>query len=690
MHGLAQETQAIWLDTAVMSSTRDAARRQRRRELDARRSKSRIRLGSCLEDWGELKEKLGFGLHSELAQYLLESYFSNICISCSGAVIKMESLDTFLTSKESLNHLVTLVHNHSQQCHFTPIVQAAHSNSPNPHSNVVNKGRRQTGDLLNTLSAEPLEKCDAQLHKTIFDHIDSDHRKSPTRESNDTIGHVHGDCSCKDIVTCKRNDLTDKCGSVVPCSDGAYGTSEDCTENTSNNDSISCPPISGTGEAACRSRSRLAQGSPEMGGDTVTSGGDGRIRRSLGLRWECEGGHVFVWCPSERVDRAKKSNLGAREGAERVNSQSETLPALRKTRAKPSRRCRKDGERAKELSTNRTRRDPSSNSPTPDAEHEPAEEVTLEHRAAEDGNSATDKADSVSSWETAVESGSNLVAADNTQLEDASEEQDSPPVDEEADISYTDDLTDKNYSPFSKSDAAVSWMSTSPVRNVRYGNTVQTGEATGETRKSLREKNRRNIRRGTDDDISQIGAKRIRKATQREILPCEFDGCGKIFSTRQYLNHHMKYQHFQQKTFACSHPTCGKSFNFKKHLKEHEKLHSNKRDYICEFCARAFRTSSNLIIHRRIHTGEKPLQCEVCGFTCRQKASLNWHMRKHNAESSYLYACEICGKRFEKRDNVAAHRNKSHPQCPGPAPPPSCHPEPLADGTRAGAQPSPS
>ncbi|GAA6110801.1 zinc finger protein 692 isoform X1 [Tachysurus ichikawai] len=123
----------------------------------------------------------------------------------------------------------------------------------------------------------------------------------------------------------------------------------------------------------------------------------------------------------------------------------------------------------------------------------------------------------------------------------------------------------------------------------------------------------------------------------------------------------MKYLHFQQKTFSCSQPSCGKSFNFKKHLKEHEKLHSDQRDYICEFCARAFRTSSNLSIHRRIHTGEKPLQCEVCGFTCRQKASLNWHMRKHDAERSYQFACEICGRRFEKRDNVTAHRSKSHP-----------------------------
>uniref|UniRef100_A0A8C3JC32 Zinc finger protein 692 n=1 Tax=Calidris pygmaea TaxID=425635 RepID=A0A8C3JC32_9CHAR len=157
-----------------------------------------------------------------------------------------------------------------------------------------------------------------------------------------------------------------------------------------------------------------------------------------------------------------------------------------------------------------------------------------------------------------------------------------------------------------------------------------------------------------------------------------FEGCGKIFSNRQYLNHHKKYQHVHQKTFTCSEPSCGKSFNFKKHLKEHEKLHSDKRDYICEFCARSFRTSSNLIIHRRIHTGEKPLQCEICGFTCRQKASLNWHMRKHDAASFYRFSCDLCGKRFEKKDNVTAHKSKSHPEAPpgtpqseggGPGPP---------------------
>ncbi|XP_036924621.1 zinc finger protein 692 isoform X3 [Sturnira hondurensis] len=165
-----------------------------------------------------------------------------------------------------------------------------------------------------------------------------------------------------------------------------------------------------------------------------------------------------------------------------------------------------------------------------------------------------------------------------------------------------------------------------------------------------------------DKDSTQIGPKRIRKAAKKELLPCDFPGCGRIFSNRQYLNHHKKYQHIHQKSFSCPEPACGKSFNFKKHLKEHVKLHSDTRDYICEFCARSFRTSSNLVIHQRIHTGEKPLQCEICGFTCRQKASLNWHRRKHAETAATLrFPCEVCGKRFEKPDSVAAHCSKSHP-----------------------------
>lgn len=55
-------------------------------------------------------------------------------------------------------------------------------------------------------------------------------------------------------------------------------------------------------------------------------------------------------------------------------------------------------------------------------------------------------------------------------------------------------------------------------------------------------------------------------------------------------------------------------------------------------------------------------RCEICGFTCRQKASLNWHMKKHDADATYQFSCGICGKKFEKKDSVVAHKAKSHPE----------------------------
>lgn len=37
-------------------------------------------------------------------------------------------------------------------------------------------------------------------------------------------------------------------------------------------------------------------------------------------------------------------------------------------------------------------------------------------------------------------------------------------------------------------------------------------------------------------------------------------------------------------------------------------------------------------------------------------------MKKHDAEASYQFSCSICGKKFEKKDSVIAHKAKSHPE----------------------------
>ncbi|XP_030578564.1 serendipity locus protein H-1-like isoform X2 [Archocentrus centrarchus] len=168
-------------------------------------------------------------------------------------------------------------------------------------------------------------------------------------------------------------------------------------------------------------------------------------------------------------------------------------------------------------------------------------------------------------------------------------------------------------------------------------------------------------KRVKQDDKSPRQPKR-RKKPPVQYVRCEIEGCGTVLAHPRYLQHHIKYQHLLKKKYVCDHPSCGRLFRLQKQLLRHAKHHTDQRDYICEYCARAFKSSHNLAVHRMIHTGEKPIQCEICGFTCRQKASLNWHMKKHDAEASYQFSCSICGKKFEKKDSIVAHKAKTHPE----------------------------
>ncbi|XP_064201080.1 E3 ubiquitin-protein ligase ZFP91-like isoform X2 [Anguilla rostrata] len=171
---------------------------------------------------------------------------------------------------------------------------------------------------------------------------------------------------------------------------------------------------------------------------------------------------------------------------------------------------------------------------------------------------------------------------------------------------------------------------------------------------------RKRGRRRKDDKSPRLPKRRKKPPVQ--YVRCEMEGCGTVLAHPRYLQHHIKYQHLLKKKYVCPHPSCGRLFRLQKQLLRHAKHHTDQRDYICEYCARAFKSSHNLAVHRMIHTGEKPLQCEICGFTCRQKASLNWHMKKHDADAFYQFSCNICGKKFEKKDSVVAHKAKSHPE----------------------------
>ncbi|XP_033700597.1 zinc finger protein 276 isoform X1 [Tursiops truncatus] len=164
---------------------------------------------------------------------------------------------------------------------------------------------------------------------------------------------------------------------------------------------------------------------------------------------------------------------------------------------------------------------------------------------------------------------------------------------------------------------------------------------------------------------------------EREELPtiykCPHQGCTAVYRGADGMKKHVKEHHEEVRERPCPHPGCNKVFMIDRYLQRHVKLiHTEVRNYICDECGQTFKQRKHLLVHQMRHSGAKPLQCEVCGFQCRQRASLKYHMTKHKAETELDFACDQCGRRFEKAHNLNVHMSMVHPltQTPDKAPEP--------------------
>ncbi|XP_075694695.1 zinc finger protein 276 [Rhinoderma darwinii] len=174
------------------------------------------------------------------------------------------------------------------------------------------------------------------------------------------------------------------------------------------------------------------------------------------------------------------------------------------------------------------------------------------------------------------------------------------------------------------------------------------------------------------------GWKKIKR--EREELPtifkCPYQGCTAVYRGSDGMKKHIKEHHEEMRERPCPHPGCNKVFMIDRYLQRHVKLiHTEERNYICDQCGQAFKQRKHLSVHQMRHSGAKPLQCEVCGFQCRQRASLKHHMTKHKAEADLEFACDQCGKRFEKAHNLNVHMSMVHPLTQSPAKPPDTEPD---------------
>ncbi|XP_056381969.1 zinc finger protein 276 isoform X2 [Hyla sarda] len=173
------------------------------------------------------------------------------------------------------------------------------------------------------------------------------------------------------------------------------------------------------------------------------------------------------------------------------------------------------------------------------------------------------------------------------------------------------------------------------------------------------------------------GWKKIKR--EREELPtiykCPYQGCTAVYRGADGMKKHIKEHHEEMRERPCPHPGCNKVFMIDRYLQRHIKLIHTERNYICDQCGQAFKQRKHLSVHQMRHSGAKPLQCEVCGFQCRQRASLKYHMTKHKAEADLEFACDQCGKRFEKAHNLNVHMSMVHPLTQSPSKPPDTEPD---------------
>ncbi|KAJ6657170.1 hypothetical protein lerEdw1_002759 [Lerista edwardsae] len=187
-----------------------------------------------------------------------------------------------------------------------------------------------------------------------------------------------------------------------------------------------------------------------------------------------------------------------------------------------------------------------------------------------------------------------------------------------------------------------------------------------------------NNRRAESKEVKKADEPKVRKKPgpkpgwkkkikcEREELPtiykCPYQGCTAVYRGADGMKKHIKEHHEEVRERPCPHPGCNKVFMIDRYLQRHVKLiHTEVRNYICDECGQTFKQRKHLSVHQMRHSGAKPLQCEICGFQCRQRASLKYHMTKHKAETELEFACDQCGKRFEKAHNLNVHMSMVHP-----------------------------
>lgn len=142
-----------------------------------------------------------------------------------------------------------------------------------------------------------------------------------------------------------------------------------------------------------------------------------------------------------------------------------------------------------------------------------------------------------------------------------------------------------------------------------------------------------------------------------EIHPCDYPNCEKSFQTRTKLLQHRKIVH-ETGNFPCEY--CDKQFTTKQYLQKHIKqCHSVKVLDSCEICGKEFPKGIQLKRHMQIHEEKQHCYYENCDKVFQFKASLLNHIKFHHAENTAV-SCDHCGLSFPTIKHLNRHVSRQH------------------------------